>query len=172
MISNCSNNYGPYQFPEKLIPLTIHHLLQEKQVPIYGKGENIRDWLYVEDHAEAIDQIFHRGELGETYNVGGENEWRNIDLVGLLIEIVDEKLNRPRGKSRNLMTFVKDRLGHDSRYAIDPTKIRRDLGWFPKRTFREGLERTVDWYLEQSTWLENVTSLSYQHYYEKQYAAR
>jgi dTDP-glucose 4,6-dehydratase len=164
VLSNCSNNYGPYQFPEKLIPLAIHHLLEEKPIPVYGKGENIRDWLYVEDHALAIDLIFHKGRLGESYNVGTENEWRNIDLIKLLIQMVDQKLGRPLGSSQRLINFVKDRLGHDERYAIDPKKIQQELGWKPQTSFQEGISKTIDWYLSNSVWLENITTGAYQHY--------
>ena len=172
VISNCSNNYGPHQFPEKLIPLSINNIKQEKTIPIYGKGENIRDWLYVEDHAAAIDLVFHRGVHGKTYNIGGENEWKNIDLIHLLCRIMDEKLNRSAGSSASLITFVKDRAGHDLRYAIDSSKIARELGWQPSVTFEEGLEKTVDWYLENETWLQHVTSGAYASYYEKQYGSQ
>lgn len=172
IISNCSNNYGPNQFPEKLIPLCIHNIKNNKPLPIYGKGENVRDWLYVEDHAEAIDLIFHHGRLGETYNIGGNNEWTNIDLVRLLCRIMDNKLNRPAGSSEQQITFVKDRAGHDLRYAIDSSKIQRELGWKPSLQFEEGLEKTVDWYLNNAGWLNNVTSGAYQKYYEKQYVLR
>jgi len=169
IISNCSNNYGPFQFPEKLLPLCINNIKNEKILPIYGKGENIRDWLFVEDHARAIDDIFHKGNLGETYNIGGFNEWKNIDIVKLLCKIMDKKLNRPQGDSEKLITYVKDRAGHDMRYAIDATKIKNELNWKPSLQFEEGLEKTVDWYLENQTWLDNVTSGSYQQYYNKQY---
>ncbi len=172
VISNCSNNYGPFQFPEKLIPLSIHNIKNNKLVPVYGKGENIRDWLYVEDHAAAIDLIFHQGKTGETYNIGGHNEWKNIDLIRLLCEIMDCKLHREVGTSANLITFVKDRAGHDLRYAIDSGKIQKELGWKPGLQFREGLEKTVDWYLSNEEWMKNVTSGDYQKYYENQYVKR
>lgn len=169
VISNCSNNYGPNQFPEKLIPLCIHNIKNNKPLPIYGKGENIRDWLFVVDHARAIDNVFHLGKIGETYNIGGHNEWTNIDLVKLLCRIMDEKLNRPKGTSAQLITYVTDRAGHDLRYAIDASKIEHELGWKPSLQFEEGLSKTVDWYLENSEWLNNVTSGSYQDYYKKHY---
>jgi len=171
VISNCSNNYGPNQFPEKLLPLCINNIKENKPLPIYGKGENIRDWLFVIDHARAIDDIYHKGEIGSTYNVGGFNEWKNVDIVRLLCDIMDRKLERPEGQSRALITFVKDRAGHDMRYAIDANKIKSELGWEPSLQFEEGLEKTVDWYLENTEWLENVTSGSYQDYYDKQYKA-
>jgi dTDP-glucose 4,6-dehydratase len=169
VLSNCSNNYGPNQFPEKLIPLAINNLRNSRAVPVYGKGENIRDWLYVEDHATAIDRIYHEGRIGETYNIGGNNEWKNIDLIRLLCKIMDKKLNHTSGTAEKLITFVKDRAGHDLRYAIDSSKISRELGWEPSVTFEEGLEKTVDWYLENSVWLQNVTSGAYISYYEKMY---
>ena len=169
VISNCSNNYGPNQFPEKLIPLVINNLRNSKPIPVYGKGENIRDWLYVEDHAVAIDRIYHEGRNGETYNIGGNNEWKNIDLIRLLCRIMDKKLNHAPGTAEKLITFVRDRAGHDLRYAIDSSKISRELGWEPSLTFETGLEKTVDWYLENSTWLNNVTSGAYVSYYEKMY---
>ena len=169
VVSNCSNNYGPNQFPEKLLPLCINNIKHNKPLPIYGKGENIRDWLYVIDHARAIDTIFHKGKTGETYNIGGINEWKNLDIVRLLCDIMDKKLDRAPGTNRELITFVKDRAGHDMRYAIDATKIKKELGWEPSLQFEEGLEKTVDWYLENTEWLENVTSGSYQDYYDKQY---
>jgi len=172
VISNCSNNYGPFQFPEKLIPLSINNIRNGKPIPIYGRGENIRDWLYVEDHAAAIDMIFHKGKHGETYNIGGHNEWKNIDLIHLLCKIMDKKLNRPQGASSRQITFVKDRAGHDLRYAIDSTKIQRELGWKPSLQFAEGLEKTVEWYLENEGWMKNVTSGDYQNYYENQYNKR
>lgn len=172
VISNCSNNYGPYQFPEKLIPLSIHNIRNHKPIPVYGKGENIRDWLYVEDHAEAIDLIFHNGRTGETYNIGGNNEWKNIDLIHLLCDIMDRKLGRAAGESAGLITFVKDRAGHDLRYAIDSGKLQNELGWKPSLQFGEGLEKTVDWYLSNKEWLENLTSGAYQKYYEEQYVRR
>lgn len=168
-ISNCSNNYGPFQFPEKLIPLFINNILQQNPLPVYGAGTNVRDWLYVEDHVRAIDTIFHRGSLGETYNIGGHNEWRNIDLIYQLCDLMDEKLSRPAGSSRNLITFVKDRAGHDFRYAIDATKIKDDLGWLPSLQFAEGLSKTIDWYLGNQDWLQQVTSGAYLHYYDQQY---
>lgn len=171
-ISNCSNNYGANQFPEKLIPLMIHNIKENNPLPVYGKGENIRDWLWVEDHARAIDDIFHKGKLGETYNIGGHNEWTNIDLIHALCSIMDNKLNRTAGDSKKLITFVKDRAGHDMRYAIDATKIKNELGWTPSITFEEGLEKTVDWYLENEDWLNNITSGNYQNYYQKQYEER
>jgi len=169
VISNCSNNYGPNQFPEKLIPLAINNLKTNKQIPVYGKGENIRDWLYVEDHADAIDRVYHQGMDGETYNIGGNNEWKNIDLIRLLCNIMDRKLDRKPGTSEGLITFVKDRAGHDLRYAIDSSKISRELDWKPSLTFEEGLEKTVDWYLENNEWLHNVTSGAYAEYYKKMY---
>jgi dTDP-glucose 4,6-dehydratase len=172
IISNCSNNYGPYQFPEKLIPLAINNIKNEKPVPVYGRGENIRDWLYVEDHACAIDLLFHEGKYGETYNIGGNNEWTNIHLIRLLCEIMDNKLNRPPGTSAKLITFVKDRAGHDLRYAIDASKIRDEVGWKPSVLFPEGLENTVNWYLDNMAWLNHVISGEYQNYYEKQYLKR
>lgn len=172
IISRCSNNYGPYQFPEKLIPLMINNVINNKPLPVYGKGENIRDWLYVEDHASAIDVIFHRGKTGEVYNIGGINEWKNIDLVKLLCQIMDKKLNRKTGTSENLITFVKDRPGHDLRYAIDPSKTKTELGWMPEVDFENGLEKTIDWYLNNQQWLEHVTSGVYRSYYENMYANR
>ncbi|KAA9331843.1 dTDP-glucose 4,6-dehydratase [Adhaeribacter soli] len=168
-ISNCSNNYGPYHFPEKLIPLAINNIKNLKPVPIYGKGENVRDWLFVKDHAAAIDLVFHKGRVGDTYNIGGKNEWKNIDLIRLLCDIMDEKLNREKGTSRQLITFVTDRAGHDLRYAIDASKITHELGWQPSVSFEEGLRQTVAWYLENPEWLNHVTSGSYQTYYEQQY---
>jgi len=172
VISNCSNNYGSYQFPEKLIPLSINNIKHNKPIPIYGKGENIRDWLYVEDHANAIDLIFHKGKDGDTYNIGGNNEWTNIDLIMLLCKIMDQKLNRTEGDSEKLITYVKDRAGHDLRYAIDSSKLQRELGWKPSLVFAQGLEKTVDWYLANEAWMENITSGDYQKYYEKQYVTR
>lgn len=172
VISNCSNNYGPNQFPEKLIPLCIHNIKNIKPLPIYGKGENIRDWLWVDDHAIAIDTIFHQGKTGETYNIGGNNEWTNIDLVRLLCKIMDKKLNRETGTSEKLITYVKDRAGHDLRYAIDSSKLQKELGWKPSLQFEEGLEKTVAWYLTNEEWLNNVTSGNYQKYYENQYVKR
>jgi dTDP-glucose 4,6-dehydratase len=172
VISNCSNNYGSHQFPEKLIPLAIHNLVHLRPVPVYGKGENIRDWLFVEDHASAIERIYHEGKNGDTYNVGGHNEWRNIDLIHLLCKVMDRKLNREEGTSEKLITFVKDRAGHDMRYAIDSTKLQNELGWTPSLQFEEGLERTVNWYLGHQDWVNEVTSGEYQQYYEKQYQLR
>lgn len=172
VISNCSNNYGSHHFPEKLIPLMIHNIVHNKPLPVYGKGENVRDWLYVEDHARAIDVIFHKGDNGESYNVGGFNEWKNIDLVHLLCRIMDQKLNRPEGTCAQLITFVTDRPGHDLRYAIDATKLQRELGWSPSLQFEEGLEKTVDWYLANQQWVQHVTSGDYQHYYQAQYGKR
>ncbi len=168
-ITNCSNNYGPNQFPEKLIPLMINNIKNNKPLPVYGKGENVRDWLYVIDHARAIDEVFHRGKPGETYNVGGFNEWKNIDIVRLLCGVMDRKLGRPEGESAKLITFVTDRAGHDLRYAIDASKIMNDLGWKPSLQFEEGLEKTVDWYLRNGEWLEHVTSGAYQQYYQQHY---
>lgn len=172
VLSNCSNNYGPYQFPEKLIPLFINNIILNKPLPVYGKGINVRDWLYVEDHASAIDLIFHKGRKGETYNIGGNNEWKNIDLVKLLIKLTDEKLGRKAGTSESLIQFVKDRSGHDLRYAIDSSKIKDELGWTPSLSFEEGLSKTIDWYLSNREWLENVTSGKYMEYYNAQYIER
>jgi dTDP-glucose 4,6-dehydratase len=172
VISNCSNNYGPNQFPEKLIPLAIHNIQHHKPIPVYGKGENIRDWLYVEDHAAAIDLIFHKGKDGETYNIGGNNEWTNIGLIRLLCNVMDRKLGRPESTSEKLITFVKDRAGHDLRYAIDSSKLQLELGWQPSLQFEQGIEKTVDWYLANTAWLENVVSGAYEKYYENQYVNR
>ncbi|MDX2195444.1 MAG: dTDP-glucose 4,6-dehydratase [Cytophagales bacterium] len=172
VLSNCSNNYGPNHFPEKLIPLMINNIKNNKPLPVYGKGENVRDWLYVEDHARAIDLIFHKGKIGDSYNVGGFNEWKNIDIVHLLCGIMDKKLNRLAGTSAQLITFVKDRPGHDLRYAIDATKIMKELGWKPSLQFEEGLEKTVDWYLQNTAWLLHVTSGSYANYYKQNYENR
>lgn len=172
IVTNCSNNYGPYQFPEKLIPLMIRNILREKPLPVYGAGENVRDWLYVEDHARAIDRVFHAGREGETYNIGGWNEWKNIDLVRLLCRIMDQRLGRPEGSAEKLIAFVKDRAGHDHRYAIDAGKIRDELEWQPQVGFEEGLARTVDWYLANGEWLEHVSSGAYLHYYQQQYERR
>lgn len=169
VISNCSNNYGSHQFPEKLIPLVIHNIKNNKPIPIYGTGENVRDWLWVVDHAIAIDTVYHHGKLGETYNIGGLNEWKNIDLVNLLCKIMDDKLKRDKGASAQLITFVKDRPGHDARYAIDASKIAGELGWNPSVTFEQGLEKTVEWYLQNQEWLDNVTSGAYRDYYKAQY---
>lgn len=172
VISNCSNNYGSFHFPEKLIPLAINNIKQMKSVPVYGKGENIRDWLWVEDHARAIDVIFHNAKAGSTYNIGGHNEWKNIDLIKLLCEIMDKKLGRQAGESEKLITFVTDRAGHDLRYAIDASKLKNELNWVPSITFEEGLEKTVDWYLANEEWLNDVTSGHYQQYYNDQYNNR
>jgi dTDP-glucose 4,6-dehydratase len=172
VISNCSNNYGPNQFPEKLIPLTINNIKTGKAIPVYGKGENIRDWLYVEDHASAIDIIFHKGQAGQTYNVGGDNEWKNIDLVRLMCRIMDEKLGRAKGSSEKLITFVTDRAGHDLRYAIDSSKLQKELGWKPSVTFEQGLGMTVDWYLGNEKWLETIISGAYSKYYGEMYGNR
>ncbi len=172
VMSNCSNNYGSHHFPEKLIPLMINNIKHNRPLPVYGKGENIRDWLWVEDHAKAIDVIFHKGKNGEKYNIGGFNEWKNIDLVHLLCNIMDKKLDRPEGTSAGLISYVKDRAGHDLRYAIDATKLTSELGWKPSLQFEEGLEKTVDWYLQNEQWINDVTSGNYQRYYEEQYARR
>jgi len=172
VISNCSNNYGPNQFPEKLIPLFINNIRHKKPLPVYGKGENVRDWLYVVDHARAIDVIFHKGDDGETYNIGGHNEWKNIDLIKVMIKVMDEKLGNPPGTSDNLITYVKDRAGHDLRYAIDSTKLQQELNWAPSLQFEEGISKTVDWYLANQTWLDEVTSGTYQQYYDKMYKDR
>lgn len=172
IVTNCSNNYGPFHFPEKLIPLFIHNIIEQKPLPVYGDGLYTRDWLYVKDHALAIDVVFHKGQNGETYNIGGFNEWRNIDLVKLLCSLMDEKLGREKGASEKLITYVKDRPGHDRRYAIDATKINRELGWKPTVTFEEGLRETIDWYLANTEWLQHVTSGAYQHYYESMYSNR
>ncbi len=169
-LTNCSNNYGPNQFPEKLIPLMINNIKNNQPLPVYGKGENVRDWLYVIDHARAIDEVFHNGKMGETYNIGGFNEWKNIDIVHLLCSIMDKKLGRQEGESSKLITFVTDRAGHDLRYAIDASKAMNELGWKPSLQFEEGLEKTVDWYLENEEWLERVTSGAYQTYYKEHYA--
>lgn len=172
VLSNCSNNYGSHHFPEKLIPLAIHNIRNNKPIPVYGTGENVRDWLFVEDHARAIDTIFHEGKNGETYNIGGFNEWKNIDLIRLLCQIMDSKLGREPGASALLITFVKDRAGHDQRYAIDATKLNKELGWSPSLQFEEGLEKTVAWYLSNQEWLDHVTSGAYKKYYEEQYQQR
>jgi dTDP-glucose 4,6-dehydratase len=172
VVSNCSNNYGPNHFPEKLIPLAFNNIKNLKPIPVYGKGENIRDWLFVIDHARAIDIIFHNGKVGDTYNIGGNNEWANIDLIRLLCRIMDKKLNRTPGDSEKLITFVKDRAGHDLRYAIDSSKLQKELGWKPSVTFEVGLEKTVDWYLQNSEWLENIVTGAYESYYNKQYNQR
>ncbi len=172
VITNCSNNYGPYHFPEKLIPLMINNIIHNKPLPVYGDGLYTRDWLFVKDHAIAIDLVFHKGKNGDTYNIGGFNEWRNIDLVKLLCQQMDEKLGRAAGESEKLITYVKDRPGHDRRYAIDATKINKELGWKPSVTFEEGLSQTIDWYLQNTEWLNNVTSGAYQHYYDGMYEGR
>lgn len=171
-MSNCSNNYGSHHFPEKLIPLMINNIVHKKPLPVYGEGLNIRDWLWVEDHASAIDTIFHKGRVGESYNVGGLNEWTNIDLVKHLCALMDKKLGRTEGESAQLITYVKDRAGHDMRYAIDATKLTKELNWTPSVTFEEGLDKTVDWYLENQSWLDNITSGTYRNYYEKMYEQR
>ena len=172
IVTNCSNNYGPYQFPEKLIPLFINNIRHRKPLPVYGKGENVRDWLYVEDHARAIDLIFHEGKVAETYNIGGFNEWKNIDLIKVLINTVDRLLGRPEGADMDLITYVTDRAGHDLRYAIDSTKLQKELGWEPSLQFEEGIEKTVRWYLDNQEWMDNVTSGDYLKYYEDMYANR
>ncbi|MCI6081015.1 MAG: dTDP-glucose 4,6-dehydratase [Prevotella sp.] len=172
IVTNCSNNYGPYQFPEKLIPLFINNIRNRKPLPVYGKGENVRDWLYVVDHARAIDIIFHEGKVAETYNIGGFNEWKNIDIIKVVINTVDRLLGRKEGEDMDLITYVTDRLGHDARYAIDSTKLQRELGWEPSLQFEEGIEKTVKWYLENQEWLDNVTSGDYQKYYENMYQGR
>jgi dTDP-glucose 4,6-dehydratase len=172
VLSNCSNNYGPNQFPEKLIPLFINNIRHNKPLPVYGKGENVRDWLYVVDHARAIDLIFHNGKDGETYNIGGHNEWKNIDLIKVICRIMDEKLGRAPGTSEQLITYVKDRAGHDLRYAIDAGKLQRELGWVPSLQFEEGIRLTIEWYLSNQAWLDEVTSGHYLKYYEEQYVKR
>ncbi|MBQ3234255.1 MAG: dTDP-glucose 4,6-dehydratase [Alistipes sp.] len=172
IVTNCSNNYGPYQFPEKLIPLFINNIRHRKPLPVYGKGENVRDWLYVEDHARAIDLIFHKGKVAETYNIGGFNEWKNIDLIKVIIKTVDRILGNPEGHSLELITFISDRPGHDARYAIDSTKLHKELGWEPSLQFEEGIEKSVRWYLDNQEWLDNVTSGDYQRYYDDMYKAR
>ena len=170
LVTNCSNNYGPYQFPEKLIPLFINNIRHGKPLPVYGKGENVRDWLFVEDHARAIDLIFHRGKVAETYNIGGFNEWKNIDLIKVIIKTVDRLLGNPEGQSLNLITYVTDRLGHDMRYAIDSRKLQSELGWEPSLQFEEGIEKTVRWYLDHQDWMDNITSGDYERYYEEMYS--
>mgnify|MGYP005750258901 CR=1 FL=1 len=172
LVTNCSNNYGPYQFPEKLIPLFINNIRHGKPLPVYGKGENVRDWLFVEDHARAIDLIFHRGKVAETYNIGGFNEWKNIDLIKVIIKTVDRLLGNPEGQSLNLITYVTDRLGHDMRYAIDSRKLQSELGWEPSLQFEEGIEKTVRWYLDHQDWMDNITSGDYERYYEEMYKNR
>ncbi len=172
IVTNCSNNYGPYQFPEKLIPLFINNIRQRKPLPVYGKGENVRDWLYVVDHARAIDTIFHNGKINETYNIGGFNEWKNIDLIHVLIRTVDRALGNPEGTSEELITYVTDRAGHDLRYAIDSTKLQKELGWEPSLQFEEGIEKTVAWYLDNQDWMDNIISGEYENYYNEMYANR
>ena len=172
IVTNCSNNYGPYQFPEKLIPLFINNIRHGKPLPVYGKGENVRDWLYVEDHARAIDIIFHEGKIAETYNIGGFNEWKNIDLIKVMIKTVDRILGNPEGHSLRLITYITDRLGHDARYAIDSTKLQKELGWEPSLQFEEGIEKTVRWYLDHQEWMDNITSGEYERYYEEMYIER
>ena len=172
LVTNCSNNYGPYQFPEKLIPLFINNIRQRKPLPVYGKGENVRDWLYVEDHARAIDLIFHRGKVAETYNIGGFNEWKNIDLIKIVIRTVDRLLGRTEGEDLDLITYVTDRPGHDMRYAIDSSKLQRELGWEPSLQFEEGIEKTVRWYLDNQAWMDHITSGEYEKYYEEMYRNR
>ena len=172
IVTNCSNNYGPYQFPEKLIPLFINNIRNRKPLPVYGKGENVRDWLYVEDHARAIDTIFHKGRINETYNIGGFNEWKNIDLIKVMIKTVDKILGNPEGHSLDLITYVTDRLGHDARYAIDSTKLQKELGWEPSLQFEEGIENTVRWYLDNQEWMDNITSGEYEKYYQDMYKGR
>ncbi|MEM7368529.1 MAG: dTDP-glucose 4,6-dehydratase [Bacteroidota bacterium] len=172
VLSNCSNNYGPFQFPEKLLPLFISNIFQQKPLPVYGKGENVRDWLWVKDHCRAIDVIFHKGQNGETYNIGGKNEWKNIDLIRLLCQLMDEKLGRPKGSAEQLITYVTDRPGHDHRYAIDADKLKNELGWEPSLTFEEGLSLTIDWYMDNQKWIERVQSGEYQDYYQFQYGER
>ena len=172
IVTNCSNNYGPYQFPEKLIPLFINNIRNRKPLPVYGKGENVRDWLFVEDHARAIDIIFHEGKVAETYNIGGFNEWKNIDLIKVMIKTVDRILGNPEGSSLDLITYVTDRLGHDARYAIDSTKLQKELGWEPSLQFEEGIEKTVRWYLDNQEWMDNITSGEYEKYYEDMYKGR
>lgn len=172
VISNCSNNYGPNQFPEKLIPLVINNIKNNKPIPVYGKGDNIRDWLFVEDHASAIDLLFHQGKNGDTYNIGGINEWKNIDLIHVMCKVMDEELGRPSGTSANLITFVKDRAGHDQRYAIDSSKLMNELGWKPSLQFEEGIRKTIKWYLQNQTWMDHILSGQYEQYYTDQYDKR
>ncbi|HEY5974010.1 MAG TPA: GDP-mannose 4,6-dehydratase, partial [Geobacteraceae bacterium] len=172
LTTNCSNNYGPYHFPEKLIPLLIHNIMTEKPLPVYGDGRNVRDWLHVHDHAVAVETVLKRGAPGGVYNIGGNNEWQNIDIVNLVCDLLDDRLGRPAGTNRRLITFVKDRLGHDRRYAIDAAKIRGELGWEPAYTFEQGIRETIDWYLANQEWVANVTSGEYQQYYEAQYEKR
>ena len=172
IVTNCSNNYGPYQFPEKLIPLFINNIRHRKPLPVYGKGENVRDWLFVEDHARAIDLIFHQGKVAETYNIGGFNEWKNIDIIKVIIKTVDRLLGNPEDYSLDLITFVTDRKGHDMRYAIDSSKLQQELGWEPSLQFEEGIEKTVRWYLDNQEWMDNITSGEYEKYYEEMYKGR
>ncbi len=172
LVTNCSNNYGPYQFPEKLIPLFINNIRHGKPLPVYGKGENVRDWLYVVDHARAIDVIFHKGKIGDTYNIGGFNEWKNIDIVKVVIKTVDRLLGNPEGTSEKLITYVTDRAGHDLRYAIDSNKLKAELGWEPSLQFEEGIEKTVRWYLDNQEWMDNITSGEYEKYYAEMYKGR
>ena len=172
IVTNCSNNYGPYQFPEKLIPLFINNIRHGRPLPVYGKGENVRDWLYVEDHARAIDLIFHKGRIAETYNIGGFNEWKNIDLIKVIVRTVDRLLGNPEGESEKLITYVTDRAGHDLRYAIDSRKLKNELGWEPSLQFEEGIEKTVRWYLENQEWMDHITSGEYEKYYESMYKNR
>ena len=169
LVTNCSNNYGPYQFPEKLIPLFINNIRHRRPLPVYGRGQNVRDWLYVEDHARAIDVIFHRGKVAETYNIGGFNEWKNIDLIRVIVRTVDRLLGNPEGSSEKLITYVTDRAGHDLRYAIDSRKLKRELGWAPSLQFEEGIEKTVRWYLQNQKWMDDITSGEYQEYYQSMY---
>jgi dTDP-glucose 4,6-dehydratase len=172
IVTNCSNNYGPYQFPEKLIPLFINNIRHRKPLPVYGKGENVRDWLYVVDHARAIDVIFHNGKIADTYNIGGFNEWKNIDIIKVIIKTVDRMLGNPEGASLDLITYVTDRAGHDLRYAIDSTKLQRELGWEPSLQFEEGIEKTVQWYLDNQPWMDNITSGEYEKYYDDMYKGK
>ena len=172
LVTNCSNNYGPYQFPEKLIPLFINNIRHQKPLPVYGRGQNVRDWLYVEDHARAIDVIFHRGKVSDTYNIGGFNEWKNIDLIRVIVRTVDRLLGNPEGSSEKLITYVTDRAGHDLRYAIDSRKLKRELGWQPSLQFEEGIEKTVRWYLQNQKWMDDITSGEYQEYYQSMYKDR
>ena len=172
LVTNCSNNYGPYQFPEKLIPLFINNIRHGKPLPVYGKGENVRDWLFVEDHARAIDLIFHKGKVADTYNIGGFNEWKNIDLIKVIIKTVDRLLGNPEGHSEHLITYVTDRLGHDMRYAIDSRKLQAELGWEPSLQFEEGIEKTVRWYLDHQDWMDHITSGAYEKYYDEMYSGR
>ena len=172
LVTNCSNNYGPYQFPEKLIPLFINNIRHRRPLPVYGRGQNVRDWLYVEDHARAIDVIFHRGKVADTYNIGGFNEWKNIDLIRVIVRTVDRLLGNPEGSSEKLITYVTDRAGHDLRYAIDSRKLKRELGWEPSLQFEQGIEKTVQWYLQNQKWMDDITSGEYQEYYQSMYKDR